>query len=110
MPSHYKELPPGTTVYWPAVVERALPFTGMVQVRAVLEVPDSPYHHRRRPADLDPREVVLAVPDATGELVAKILAACKAARAFGSQGETHEGVSVSYLLDAAIADAEGGRP
>jgi len=38
----------------------------------------------------------------------KLLAACEAARAFGSQGDTHEGVSVSYLLETAIAAAKGG--
>jgi len=31
--------------------------------------------------------------------------ACQAARSFGAQGETWEGVSVSYLLDEAIAKA-----
>ncbi len=38
----------------------------------------------------------------------QMLAALKAARAFGSQGDTHEGVSVSWMIDKAIKAAEGG--
>lgn len=34
-------------------------------------------------------------------------AACNAAIAFGSQGTTHDGYSVSELLRAAVAKAEG---
>ena len=37
----------------------------------------------------------------------EMLEALLAAKHFGSQGETHEGVSVSYLIDNAIAKAKG---
>lgn len=39
-----------------------------------------------------------------------LLAACKAARWYGSQGDLEDGTSVSYLLDQAIAQAEASRP
>jgi hypothetical protein len=48
--------------------------------------------------------------DANGALLAAapdLLAACLAARAHGSQGDTEDGTSVSYLLDRAIALARG---
>lgn len=35
-----------------------------------------------------------------------LLEACKLAKAFGSQGETHDGLSVSTFLEKAIAKAE----
>lgn len=37
-----------------------------------------------------------------------LLEACRAARAFGSQGDTHEGFSVSEMIRAAMALAEEG--
>jgi hypothetical protein len=41
----------------------------------------------------------------------ELVAACQAARAFGSQGETHEGFSVSEMLRAAVANAsDAGTP
>ncbi len=43
--------------------------------------------------------LIAAAPD--------LLAACKAARSFGSQGDNDEGFSVSEMLCAAIAKAEG---
>lgn len=36
----------------------------------------------------------------------KLLAACKAAKAFGSQGDLEDGTSVSWLIESAIAAAE----
>ena len=38
------------------------------------------------------------------ERLAEAHKALLAAKAFGSQGETHEGISVSYLIDQAIAE------
>ena len=43
--------------------------------------------------------LIAAAPD--------LLHACRMARAFGSQGETDDGISVSYLLDEAIRKATG---
>ncbi len=39
-----------------------------------------------------------------------MLAALLAAKAFGAQGETHEGISVSYLIQDAIERATAGGP
>ncbi len=39
----------------------------------------------------------------------ELYAACLVARNYGSQGETPSGVSVSYLLDEAMAKARGER-
>lgn len=44
-------------------------------------------------------QLVTALPD--------LLTACEAARDFGSQGDTHEGYSVSEIIRAAIAKATG---
>lgn len=42
-------------------------------------------------------------------VVERLIEACKLARAFGSQGETHEGYSVSTIIDRAIELAETGK-
>jgi hypothetical protein len=52
----------------------------------------------------------IGVAMANAKLIAaapELLAACKAAMAFGSQGDTHDGLSVSEILRAAVAKAEG---
>lgn len=56
--------------------------------------------------------VVSPVPNAAANarLMAcapELLEALEAARNFGSQGETHEGISVSYLIEKAIDKAKG---
>ena len=50
-------------------------------------------------ADVAHARLIAAAPD--------LLEACLAAVAFGSQGDTHDGLSVSEILRAAIAKATG---
>lgn len=54
---------------------------------------------------------ILATRQANAALMAAapdMLAALLAARSFGSQGDTDEGLSVSNIIDLAIAKAKGG--
>ncbi len=44
----------------------------------------------------------------TRSRIAQMVAALEAAKGFGSQGDTHEGISVSYLIDEALKAARDG--